>query len=188
MTGALAAWRGIAAAVCCLALLAGCAHTAPALPMAATGPYRLDTGDTVRVIVYNQESLSTEYTVSDDGTISGPMVGAVPARGHTVPELQADLYDKLNSGVLVKPGVSVQLSQARPIFVTGEVSKPGQYPFQSRLSVLGAVAAAGGFTVRANREAITVVRSADGHSAEWTAGQLDNLQPGDVVVVREQFF
>ena len=187
MLGVKSAWCAGVGIVC--AILAGCAQSSlPPLPGAAAGSYRLSSGDTVRVIVYNQQSLSNDFVVGDDGTISFPMVGTVKARGETVQELERDLYNKLNDGILVKPGVSVQLAQSRPIFVVGEVGKPGQYPYVARLNVLAAVAAAGGFTVRADRDKVTVVRAVQDRPAEWTAGVLSDLQPGDVVVVREQFF
>jgi polysaccharide export outer membrane protein len=182
-------WRAWACAFGC-ALLAGCGTQPPPLPRSVSGIYRLNTGDTVRVLVYNQQSLSNDFTVNDDGMISYPMVGAVQARGQTVQQLEQDIYDKLNDGVLVKPGVSVQLALSRPIFVVCEVGKPGQYPFVAKLNVLGAVAAAGGFTVRADRSRVTVVRAfqPDRDPAEWTAGVYADLQPGDVIVVRENFF
>ena len=186
MSGLRSIW--LAGAVAC-AILAGCTQsTPPPLPNAATGIYRLNTGDIVRVIVYNQQSLSNDFTVGDDGMISFPMVGAVKARGETVPELEKDLYNKLNDGILVKPGVSVQLAQSRPIFVVGEVGKPGQYPYLAKLNVLAAVASAGGFTVRADRSRVTVVRAVKDRPSEWTASLLADLQPGDVVIVREQYF
>jgi polysaccharide export outer membrane protein len=187
MFGVKSLWRACVSAMVC-AILAGCAQSPPPLPGASAGVYHLNTGDTVRVIVYNQQSLSNDFTVGDDGTISFPMVGAVKARGESVQELERDLYNKLNDGILVKPGVSVQLAQSRPIFVVGEVGKPGQYPYVAKLNVLGAVAAAGGFTVRADRDRVTVVRALQDRPTEWTAGVLADLQPGDVVVVREQFF
>ncbi|HJT44111.1 MAG TPA: polysaccharide biosynthesis/export family protein [Rhizomicrobium sp.] len=187
MVGARTVWRALVGAVVC-ALLTACAQAIPPLPSAAAGTYRLDTGDTVRVIVYNQQSLSNDFTVGDDGAISVPMVGSVKARGLTVRDLELDLYKRLDDGILVKPGISVQLAQTRPVFVVGEVSRPGQYAYLSKLSVLGAVAAAGGFTVRADRSSVTVVRAVQGRPAEWAAGVLAELQPGDVVIVREQFF
>lgn len=180
-------WRALACAIA-VALVAGCAQSPPPLPSTSRGQYRLNPGDTVRVLVYNQQSLSNDFIVADDGTISFPMVGTVKAQGETVQQLERDLYNKLNDGILVKPGVSVQLAQSRPIFVVGEVGKPGQYPYVSKLNVLGAVAAAGGFTVRAERDRVTVVRAVQDRPAEWTAGVLADLQPGDVVIVREQFF
>jgi len=180
--------RGLIGTIFCVLTLAGCAHPLPPLPVGASGSYQLDTGDTVRVIVYNQQSLSTDYIVGDSGTISIPMVGEVKARALTVQELQQQLYNKLNNGILVNPGVGVQLTQCRPIFVVGEVTKPGQYPYVPKLNVLEAVATAGGFTVRADKTYMTVVRPQGDQPTEWSAGPLANLQPGDVVVIHEQFF
>jgi polysaccharide export outer membrane protein len=68
------------------------------------------------------------------------------------------------------------------------VGKPGQYPYQTRLNVLTAVAMAGGFTVRADEHRMTVVRKSGGLAAEWHADRLAELQPGDLVVVPERFF
>ena len=188
MTYFFSTWRYLVAAACCAVVLAACAPVPPPLAETAAGPYRLDAGDTVRVIVYNQESLSTDYLVGDDGNISVPTVGEVKAAARTVQELQQDIYTKLNNGILVNPGVSVQLTQARPIFVIGEVNKPGQYPYQPKLNVLGAVAVAGGFTVRADKTYVTVVRRTPDGSTQGSAKPIDNLQPGDVVTVHEQLF
>ena len=171
----------------CAPLMQGPAQNATvAVPPA--GPYRLDAGDVVRVIVYNQQSLSTDYKVGDDGTISLPLIGPVKARALSVQELQKSIYDGLNNGIFVNPGVSVEISQYRPFFVLGEVSKPGQYSYAPGMNVLGAVAVAGGFTVRADNRRMTMIRKIQGSSTEATADPLTELQPGDVIVVREQFF
>jgi polysaccharide export outer membrane protein len=188
MTNAIRGWRSFVAAASCVVALAGCAVVPPPLPAGPAGPYKLDAGDTVRVIVYNQLSLSTDYMVGDDGMISVPTVGEIKAATRTVQELQQDIYNKLNNGILVNPGVSVQLSQSRPIFVIGEVNKPGQYSYQPKLSVLAAVAVAGGYTVRANHKYVSVMRATQDGSGEWSAGPLVSLQPGDIIVVHEQFF
>jgi polysaccharide export outer membrane protein len=188
MTKTTTAWRNMVVAGCCAIVLAGCAQAPPPLPATAAGPYKLDAGDTVRVIIYNQLSLSTDYMVGDDGMISVPTVGEVKAATLTVQQVQQDIYNKLNSGILVNPGVSVQLSQPRPIFVMGEVNRPGQFPYQARLNVLSAIAVAGGYTVRADHDYVTVVRRSQDGSGEWSAGPLGILQPGDIVVVHEQFF
>lgn len=187
MIQALQRWQRVAAA-CCLAILTACAQMPPPLPPAATGPYRLDAGDTVRLIVYNQQSLSTDYIVGSDGMISVPMIGQVKASSRTVQELQQEIYDKLNNGILVNPGVSVELSQARPVSVLGEVNRPGQYPYQSQMNVLGAVAAAGGFTVRADQNYVVITRSVQSQSRQGSAKPLDGVQPGDVIMVHERFF
>ena len=183
--------RGVLVVLCCFLMLAGCTGTPlpPLLPAAAdSGPYRLDTGDTVRVLVFNQEGLSTDYTVGDNGTISVPTIGEIRARGLTTQELQKAVADGLGNGVLVNPGVSVQLTQYRPFYIVGEVSKPGQYPFTPGLNILGAVAVAGGFTIRADQRRVTVVRSQGNQSGEWSADPLSDVRPGDVIVIRELYF
>jgi len=172
----------------CAPLMQGANEAANVAATSATGPYRLDAGDVVRVIVYNQQSLSTDYKVGDDGTISLPLIGQVKARSLTVQELQKAIYDGLNNGIFVNPGVSVEISQYRPFFVLGEVSKPGQYSYAPGMNVLGAVAVAGGFTVRADNRRMTMIRKVQGSSTEATADPLTELQPGDVIVVREHFF
>lgn len=158
------------------------------IPLIQDGPYRLDTGDVVRVLVYNQTGLSTEYKIGDNGTISLPLLGEVNARGLTAQELQKGIYDGLNNGIFVNPGVSVEVSQYRPFFVVGEVSKPGQYPYTPGMNVLGAVAAAGGFTVRADDRHMTMIRKRQAGQVQASADPLTELQPGDVIMVREHLF
>jgi polysaccharide export outer membrane protein len=168
--------------------LLGCA-TYPPLPQTAPGPYRLDSGDTVRAMIYNEPTLSADYIVGDDGAISVPIIGAVKARGLTVEELQTALQAKLKSGnILSNPGVGVEISQYRPFFIIGEVNKPGQYPYAVGLNALGAVAVAGGFTVRADDDHLRIVRKDDANSGEWLAQHSSLLKPGDVLVVPERFF
>ena len=173
----------------CCALLIGCTGNYPPLPANPNGPYRLDSGDVVRVLVYNEPTLSAAYSVGDNGSIVMPILGPVSARGQSVTGLQEEIQRRLRSGnILQNPGVGVEISQYRPFFVVGEVNKPGQYPYAAGLAALGAVADAGGFTVRADQEHFRVVRKADGQSGEWTANPLSLLQPGDVLIVPERFF
>jgi polysaccharide export outer membrane protein len=170
-------------------LLFGCANYPP-LPDAGTGPYRLDSGDVVRVLVYNEPNLSASYTVGEDGAILLPVIGAVQARGLTVDQLQAAIATKLRTGnILTNPGVGVEVSQYRPFYIIGEVNKPGQYPYVAGLNALGAVAVGGGFTVRADEDRLRVVRKEGGSSSsEWRALRSSPIQPGDVLVVPERFF
>jgi polysaccharide export outer membrane protein len=172
-------------------VLASCAaNTAAPLPATETAmqPYRLQAGDVVRVMIYNQQSLSTDYKVGDNGMISMPLLGDIKAADLTVTELQKALYDGFSNGIFVNPGVSVEVSQYRPLFVTGEVAKPGQYAYTPGLNVLGAIAVAGGFTVRADKEHMAMIRRQTGSSVEWSVNSLTEVRPGDVIVVREHFF
>ena len=174
---------GLAVAAC-----AGPDQSLPPIADAATGPYRLDSGDQVRVIVFGQEELSGEYTVNDSGTISVPLIGTVDARDRTSAELEQEIADLLSAGLLVNPSVAVEVQAFRPFFILGEVNDPGQYPYVSGMSVLTAVAIGGGFTFRADEETMTITRTTGDSVAEGQASRDTLVQPGDVVYVYERFF
>jgi polysaccharide export outer membrane protein len=86
------------------------------------------------------------------------------------------------------PSVSAEVTIYRPIFILGEVSRPGQYPYQPGMTVVTAVAVAGGFTYRAVDDAFSIVRTTDGKPLEARAGRQDLVQPGDVITVYERRF
>jgi polysaccharide export outer membrane protein len=95
----------------------------------------------------------------------------------------------LQRGGLVRaPSVSVEVIRYRPVFVLGEVNKPGEFPYQPGMTLLAAVALAGGFTYRAVETTASVVRTQDGRTTEGRAGRETALQPGDVVTVFERRF
>jgi hypothetical protein len=108
------------------------------------GEYRLAPGDRLKIVVFDQEQLSGEFIVDGTGGILLPVVGPVGVAGLTMPEAQQLIQERLADGVLVHPVVSVRIPEYRPIFVTGDVRKPGSYPFLLGGSVKGAIAAAGG--------------------------------------------
>ena len=108
------------------------------------GEYRLAPGDRLKIVVFDQEQLSGEFIVDSTGGILLPVVGPVGVAGLTVPKAQQLIQERLADGVLVHPVVSVRIPEYRPIFVTGDVRKPGSYPFMFGGSVKGAIAAAGG--------------------------------------------
>src|SRR4029453_12468266 len=115
------------------ALLSGCAgpEDLPALEQdgVPAESYQLDTGDQLRVTVFNQEQLTGDYKVGANGAISMPLIGEVAARGQTPSELEATLVKRLSveENILVNPSVSVQVEAYRPFFILGEVANPGQY-------------------------------------------------------------
>ena len=84
--------------------------------------------------------------------------------------------------------VSAEITAYRPIFVLGEVSKPGQYPFQPGMTVVTAAAVAGGFTYRAVTDYASVVRTQDGVAVEGKATRQSFIQPGDVITIFERRF
>jgi polysaccharide export outer membrane protein len=175
-----------------LMAIAACARPGsnlPPMPEATDHAYRLGPGDQVRVITFGEEKLSDEFRVSDSGNISLPLIGGIKAAGLTTSELEVALRDALAKAKLLNnPSVAVEVIAYRPIFVLGEVTKPGQFPYQPGMSVVTAVAVAGGFTYRAIDDYAAVLRSVDGHPVEGRAGRQTLLLPGDVVTVFERRF
>ncbi len=172
-------------------LAAGCAPGAslPPLPEAARAGYRLGPGDQVRIITVGDEALTGEFRVSDSGAIALPMVGGVHAAGLRPSGLERAVAAALTrAGLEREPSVAVEVIGYRPIFVLGEVNKPGQFPYQPGMTVLAAVALAGGFTYRAVEEYASVVRSEGGAGVEGRVARQTALEPGDVVTVFERRF
>jgi polysaccharide export outer membrane protein len=175
-------------------LLSSCAGPTNLPPLEGTRTtaesYRLDSGDQVRITVYNEDQLTGDYAVGADGTISMPLVGAVAARDLTTGELEKSLTKRLSEDakVLVNPSVSVQLVVARPFYILGEVKNPGQYPCAYETTVLSAVAIAGGFTYRARTDYVSITRKVGEQVVERRADRDSPIQPGDVVYVYERYF
>jgi len=174
----------------CVALL-GCnpgADLAP-LPAYVPGNYRLGPGDQVRVITFGEEHLTGEFRVDDQGRVALPLLGAVDAAGRTPKELETEIAAGLDRGdYLRNPHVTVEVVAYRPIFVLGEINKPGQYPYQPGMTFLTGVAVAGGFTYRAIQDYASVVRTINGKASEGLIVQSSFLAPGDVMKVLERRF
>ena len=102
----------------------GCAGSLPPLEQSRSGPYHLDSGDQLRVIVFGQPDFSGSYTVNGSGRISMPLISAVNARGHTTAELEEAIGAQLSKGFVRSPNVSVQIEVFRPFFILGEVRRP----------------------------------------------------------------
>jgi polysaccharide export outer membrane protein len=178
--------------LCCvlLASLLGCApgRNLPPVPT-GSGEYRLGPGDAVRLITFGEDGLTGEFHVSDAGTIAVPLLGNVRAAGLTPAELEASVANKLKDAKLLNdPSVAAEVTAYRPIFVLGEVNKPGQYPYQPGMTVVTAAAVAGGFTYRAIEGYASVVRTVNGQAVEGKALRQTYIQPGDVVTVFERRF
>lgn len=154
---------------------------------ARTLDYRLGSGDKLRVIVFGEDDLSGEFDVTGSGMVSLPLIGQVRAQGLTVDEFETAIRKKLLDGYLKNPRVSVEVLNYRPFYIIGEVNEPGQYPYTSGMSVLNAVAVAGGYTYRANEDRVYITRG-DGDEQAYAAEQSIKVLPGDVVRVPERFF
>jgi protein involved in polysaccharide export with SLBB domain len=161
---------------------------APGRGVAGTSDYRLGPNDRTRIIVYGQPTLTGEFVLDGNGMLAYPLIGNVDARGMTPSELQATIAQRLDKDWVHNPSVSVEVSTRRPFYVVGEVQKPGSYPYVTDMSVLNAIATAGGQTYRANMGDFYIKRKINGRVVRVQASQESMLQPGDTVVVRERYF
>jgi polysaccharide export outer membrane protein len=171
----------------------GAPHVIPAMPVRAampenSGPYTLDAGDKVRVVVFGQDNLSNSYTVDAGGHVTLPLIGAVRARGSTTQQLAGSIAGRLKESYIREPSVAVEVEVYRPFFVLGEVTYPGQYPYVPDMTVEKAISIAGGYTPRATKDPVTVTRKVGGVSARHALPVHSRLRPGDVITVSERWF
>ena len=179
-----------------LALLVGGCTTNSAAPLSAaaqqarlTGEYKLGVGDKLRINVYNERDLSGEFQVTGGGVISMPLIGNIQAGGLSARELEAALVTRLkDGGFLIDPTVAVEVYAFRPIFVLGEVERPGSFVPQEGMTILGAIANAGGFTYRANTRGVFIRGVDETQEHEVDPNQPLKILPGDIIRVGERHF
>lgn len=151
-------------------------------------PYTLASGDRVRVLVFGQDALSNTYAVNSTGSISMPLIGAVHAQGLTTAALERTVAKQLKNGFIKEPMVSIEVDAYRPFFVLGEALIPGQYPYIAGMTVETAIAVAGGFSPRANKDEVDLTRVVGGHPVTASVPVDQPVKPGDTIYVRERFF
>jgi polysaccharide biosynthesis/export protein len=151
-------------------------------------PYRLASGDKLRVIVFGQDNLSNVYPIDGSGRMAMPLIGGVEAYGRTTQDLARSIEARLRSGYLREPKVTVEVDAYRPFFILGEVNTSGQFPFVSGMTVQTAVAIAGGFAPRGARDYAEVTRQIDGRMVTGAVPITYPLLPGDTVVIKERWF
>ena len=170
-----------------LAVCSSVTHTAEQ-PASDLDSYRIAAGDTVRVTVYGHGDLSGEFEVGGDGRISLPLIQRVDAAGYSASELAAEIEEQLRPDYLKDPKVSVEVIAYRPVFVLGEVREPGSYPYSTGMTVVKAIALAGGYTYRGARNKIVLTRKNEANENRQRIDEQDALMPGDVIEVPERFF
>lgn len=151
--------------------------------------YLLEPGNRVRVIVFNESNLSGDFTVDPAGNIAMPLVGNIAASGVTAKALSKRIEDALKrDNYMQVPSVAVEVQTFRPYYVLGEVRQPGEFPYTTGMTVLSAVARAGGYDYRARQGEVVLVRPADNGEKEYRATERTPLLPGDIVKVLERRF
>ena len=174
----------------CLMVL-GCSPGADLAKAPAYNPtvYRLGVDDQVRIVAYGDDQISKDYRISGNGTISIPLIGNVAAEGETSEALADIIAAALKSKQIMRnPSVTVQVTAYRPITVLGEVVKPGQFPYQPGMTMLTAVAAAGGFTYRAVESRAYVIRQEGESNVVGRLEPQDYVKPGDVMKIYQRVF
>jgi len=162
---------------------------APAVSPATTvgNDYVLGVGDKLQITVFGEEDLSGEFQVSSTGTIAMSLIGEVKVAGETVTQVQNTITKKLAEGYMKQPSVSLQVSSYRPFFIVGEVMKPGSYTYVNNMTVINAVALAGGYTYRADKDDIKLKHGGT-QGQEGKAEENSPVLPGDVITIPERFF
>lgn len=168
------------------AVIAALLAVGGAEPVDAQEGYALGPGDIIRVTVFGEPDLSGEFEVGADGVVSLPLVGAQVLSGLSVSGAETVIERELAAGFIQNPDVAIDILNYRPFFVIGEVNNQGVFPFIADLTVLKAVAIAGGFTYRADEEDIVVKRA--GSEEEVPIGIDELVNPGDVIIVEERWF
>lgn len=165
--------------------------------------YKLQPTDVVNITVHNQPDLTTKTRITADGYISFPLVGKVAARGLTVQELERKIKELLEKDYLVTAEVLVFIDEYHPrqVSIIGEVNNPGKYnmPEEKDMTLIEAIAMAGGFTKDADINSTKIMRTKNGKQTTVKVRVTDITEKGekdkdavleaeDVVIVPESFF
>lgn len=148
----------------------------------------LGPGDRLRLSLYGEDSFTGQYDVGADGAVSLPLIGAVRAGGLTVAEFGRAVEARLADGYYRSPRVSAEIVNLQPIYVLGEVNRPGSFPYVSDMTLGKAAALAGGYTYRARMNAVAIRRARADAEAVVAVDQATPLAPGDTVRVLERYF
>jgi polysaccharide export outer membrane protein len=180
-------------AVLMLVACASCATGAPAASGSSSHPvapeaYVLGPGDKLHIAVFGREELTGDYSIGTQGRISYPLLGEIEASGKTVPEFGDFLGQQLSNGYVQNPIVSVEVATYRPFFILGEVQRPGAYPYAPGMTVMSAVATAGGFSYRANSRRVFIQHPGETGERGYTLTSSTEVQAGDTVRIPERLF
>lgn len=153
-------------------------------------------GEEIHITVLNENDLTNNYKIDDAGMILMPLLGKVHVAGLKTAKIEMFLTQYLQDGYILEPIISVRTTaseqplQTKSFYILGEIKNPGRYTIpEDNLNLLNAVALAGGFTYRANKEEFEIM-----HNKNKTKDHTKNnpaqtaLQAGDIIIVKERFF
>jgi polysaccharide export outer membrane protein len=149
--------------------------------------YTLAPGDKVHITVYDEPDLTRDVLVNADGKISFPLIGEVAVTGVTLNALTKDITAGLQT-YLRDARVAAEIAEYRPFYIYGEVNSPGNYPYSASLTVIGAVARAGGFTYRASKSKAYVRRAGQTKEILCPLTGQALVRAGDTIRIGERIF
>ncbi len=155
---------------------------------AADDVYILGPGDKIRITVFGNEDVSGDVEIDPSGQVSLPLIQKVPAAGKSVAQLQDDIFARLSPDFIKSPKITIEILTYRPFYIYGEVQRPGSYPYAAGMTVVNAVAVAGGFTYRADKDDIVISRGTGDGRKTFRADRTDTVKPGDVLEIKERYF
>ncbi|MEM7617854.1 MAG: polysaccharide biosynthesis/export family protein [Pseudomonadota bacterium] len=151
--------------------------------------YLLGPQDELNIIIYGENNLSGTYSIDEVGYISIPLINELKLSNLNLRQAEKYITEKLADGYLVEPSVSIEVVTYRPFYILGEVRKPGSYAYISGMNTQKAAALAGGFTYRANRKNIEIMRASEEGNNKYKKFPIDTeIFPGDIIMVKERFF
>ena len=164
--------------------------------------YRVGIEDVLNISILQPQQLEVTLKIAPDGSINFPHIGMVYVKGLTLSEIQEKIQEELADGYMNYPAVTVSLkeSQSRKFFVYGEVMKPGTYLLDDSITVLRAIAMAGGLSKYGSSSKIKILRhKKDGGGYETLKININAimngnaqedilLEAGDMIVVSEGIF
>lgn len=154
----------------------------------ALDAYRLGPGDQLKLTVFDNPRESGEFEVDSLGNVAHPLIGSITARGRTLEEFQEFVRKALDEKFIVNPKVSVEVLNYRPFYIYGEVNRGGSYPYVVGLTVRRAVAIAGGFTRRARKAPVLLVRDEVKGTEKYDRELDEVVLPGDIIEVQRRLF
>ena len=155
-------------------------------PAVSASAYRMSVGDKVRVTVFATTPLISEYTIDDTGSIAIAPMGPIAVKDNTPTEAAAAISKSyVQAGLYRDPRITVEVLTYGPFYMLGEVSKPGEFQYRPGMSLFAAVASAGGYTYRANRERVFIRRANEAIETEYELDSDIAILPGDVIRVPE---
>ena len=181
--------------ICVMFISISPALAADQLPATSNKDYVIGPGDVLAISVWNNEALTKVVTVMPDGKIQFPLISEIMVSGKTHAAIEKELGNKIKEFVSnPKLSVIVQKPASMQIYVIGEVQKPGMFSLNAYITVLQALAMAGGFNEWADKDEIEIFRESENKTEVLKVSYDDitkkkkldqniRLRRGDVVVV-----